>query len=176
MRRLSERAPVSAIVGNHDYYAGIRPVLDALRKAGADVMINSSRQIEDKLVIGGVDDVWAARQNRGGGPDVDKAFAGTDPDLPRVLLCHNPSYYPEAAGQADLQLSGHTHGGQFSPLVNPARLVLRHGYIRGRYERARSGDRADSKSQLYVNRGFGTAGPPARIGSPPEVTKIILTT
>ena len=83
----------------------------------------------------------------------------------------------QAAEHADLQLSGHTHGGQFSPLVNPARLVLRHGYIRGRYERTRgAGQRTDSKSQLYVNRGFGTAGPPARIGSPPEVTKIILTT
>lgn len=174
VRRLGERAPVSAVIGNHDYYAGIRETLDALRRAGADVLVNESRLIEDKLVLGGVDDVWARRENHGRGPDAVRAFAGSDPELPRVLLCHNPSYYPEAADLADLQLSGHTHGGQFSPLVNPARVVLRHGYIRGRYERARSGDRDEAKSQLYVNRGFGTAGPPARIGSPPEVTKIIL--
>ncbi len=174
VRRLAERAPVSAAIGNHDYYAGIQQTVAALRRAGADVLINEARTLEGKLVLAGVDDVWA-RRDRGPGPDAARAFAGVNPELPRVLLCHNPSYYPEAADLADLQLSGHTHGGQFSPLVNPARLVLRHGYIRGRYERARqTGDR-DDKSQLYVNRGFGTAGPPARIGSPPEVTKLILT-
>jgi predicted MPP superfamily phosphohydrolase len=166
---------VSAVIGNHDYYAGVRETIDVLRRAGADVMVNGSKSIEGKLVLAGVDDVWARRVGGGRGPDAIRAFANTDPDLPRVLLCHNPSYYPEAADHADLQLSGHTHGGQFSPLVNPARLVLRHGYIRGRYERARAaGDRTEAKSQLYVNRGFGTAGPPARIGSPPEVSKIIL--
>ena len=55
-----------------------------------------------------------------------------------VLLAHQPRQIHEAsAHDVGLQLSGHTHGGQFSPLVNPARLVLRHGYIRGRYDRAR---------------------------------------
>lgn len=178
VRQLGERAEVSAVIGNHDYYAGVHEITRVLRRAGAHVLVNESRLIEQTLVLGGVDDVWARRQDRPGrGPDAALAFAGTDPDLARVLLCHNPSYYPEAADHADLQLSGHTHGGQFSPLVNPARLVLRHGYIRGRYERARTtSERDEAPSQLYVNRGFGTAGPPARIGSPPEVTKIVLTT
>jgi predicted MPP superfamily phosphohydrolase len=175
VRRLAERVPVSAVVGNHDYYAGIDESVETLRRAGADVLVNGSMLIDDRLVLGGVDDVRAKRLGGGRGPNVERAFAGTAPDLPRVLLCHNPSYYPEAAEHADLQLSGHTHGGQFSPLVNPARLVLLHGYIRGHYERTRHGDRGSSKSQLWVNRGFGTAGPPARIGSPPEVTKIVLT-
>ncbi len=187
VRRLVEQAPVSAVVGNHDYYTGVSQTIDVVRRAGGDVLVNTSKVIAGKLVLGGVDDVWARRQLRRGskrpssgrglghGPDVARAFENADPDLARVLLCHNPSYFPEAADLADLQLSGHTHGGQFSPLVNPARLVLRHGYIRGRYQRGRAaGDRTGSASQLYVNRGFGTAGPPARIGSPPEVSKIIL--
>ncbi len=65
-----------------------------------------------------------------------------------------------------LQLSGHTHGGQVNIGVRLADHVLGHPYIAGRYERM--------GSQIYVNRGFGTAGPPARVGAPPEVTKVVL--
>jgi predicted MPP superfamily phosphohydrolase len=75
-------------------------------------------------------------------------------------------YFPEAAGQIALQLSGHTHGGQVNPFIRPADWVLPYGYVAGLYER--------SGSRLYVNRGFGTAGPPARLGAPPEVTRIVL--
>jgi predicted MPP superfamily phosphohydrolase len=82
-------------------------------------------------------------------------------------LCHNPAYFEAAAGQVALQLSGHTHGGQFNPGIRPADWVFRHGWVAGRYE--------SSGSQLYVNRGFGTAGPPVRLGAPPEVTRIVLT-
>ncbi|MBZ0119271.1 MAG: metallophosphoesterase, partial [Sandaracinaceae bacterium] len=64
-----------------------------------------------------------------------------------------------------LQLSGHTHGGQVALGINPAEIVL--PYVRGLYE--------ENGSRLYVNRGFGTAGPPARVGSPPEVTLVHLT-
>jgi predicted MPP superfamily phosphohydrolase len=83
-----------------------------------------------------------------------------------VLLCHNPVYFPDAAGQVALQLSGHTHGGQVNPGVRPADWVLPHGYVAGLYQR--------DGSRLYVNRGFGTAGPPARVGAPPELTRIVL--
>jgi predicted MPP superfamily phosphohydrolase len=87
--------------------------------------------------------------------------------LPRVLLCHNPSFFAEAAGRVALQLSGHTHGGQVNLGVRPADYILPGGWVAGRYDR--------QGSALYVNRGFGTVGPPARIGAPPEVTRIILT-
>jgi predicted MPP superfamily phosphohydrolase len=172
-RRLVElgvRDGVVAIPGNHDYYAGIDEVLATLRAAGADVLRNDGRVIGDRggsFALLGVDDVWAARGGDGRGADLDAALAQVPPDLARVLLCHNPEYFPEAAPRVDLQLSGHTHGGQVNFIVRPADLVLRHGYIRGHYLR---GD-----SQIYVNRGFGTAGPPARVGSPPEVSRIVLT-
>jgi uncharacterized protein len=106
------------------------------------------------------------RVYKGEGPDLTRAFAGATPDLARVLLSHNPSYFPIAKGAADLVLSGHTHGGQITLFVNPAELVLQHGYIRGLYQHG--------ESQIYVNRGFGTAGPPARVGSPPEITRLTL--
>jgi uncharacterized protein len=169
-RRLTglARDGVVAIPGNHDHYAGVEVVLDTLRRAGAKVMVNAGRVIGDRggaFALLGVDDVWA-RRSGAGGPDLGRAVAMVPRDLPRVLLCHNPSFFPEAAERIDLQLSGHTHGGQIAFGINPAELVLPFGYVRGHYRRG--------ESQLYVNRGFGTAGPPSRIGSPPEVTRVVL--
>lgn len=165
-QRLGAIAPVHAIPGNHDHYAGLRTTLRHVQEAGVEVLYNRHRVVgEGRIVLAGVDDVWGARRNRG--PDLARALEGADPDLPRVLLSHNPVFFPEAAGSVDLQLSGHTHGGQFNPGVRPADLVLPFGYVAGRYTRG--------ASQLYVNRGFGTAGPPARIGAPPEITRIVLT-
>jgi uncharacterized protein len=178
VRRLSPlaREGVVAISGNHDFFAGVKEMAGAVRAAGGRILRN------DGLVIGnaeagfallGVDDVWARRQ--GAGPDLPRAVAGLPRlggklapalDLPRVLLCHNPSFFSEAAGQVALQLSGHTHGGQVNLGLRPADYLLPGGWVAGRYDLR--------GSALYVNRGFGTVGPPARLGSPPEVTRIVL--
>jgi predicted MPP superfamily phosphohydrolase len=167
--RAASKRGVCAIPGNHDYYAGVEHVLRSLRESGAEVLVNRHVRIGDRggsFVLGGCDDVMA--EGFGGqGPDVEATFRGADPELARVLLSHNPSHYTSAHEHADLVLSGHTHGGQITLFINPAELVLAHGYVRGHYLRG--------ASQLYVNRGFGTAGPPARVGSPPEVTKLVLT-
>jgi hypothetical protein len=172
------RHGVTAITGNHDYYAGIDPVVGALRRGGARVLRNEAVVLGDPgagIALLGVDDVRAPRFGEDG-PDVARAVdalprvggrVAPARDLPRVLLCHNPVYFEAARGQVGLQLSGHTHGGQVNPLVRPADWVLRHGWIAGLYE--------SQGSRLYVNRGFGTAGPPARVGAPPEVTRIVLT-
>ena len=171
-RRLSPlaREGVVAIPGNHDHFTGIDATVSALRRGGADVLKNRGRTIGGPggaFALLGVDDVWAARMKvPGGGPDLAAAIATVPRDLPRVLLCHNPVFFPEAAGQVALQLSGHTHGGQVNVLVRPADWVLPHGYVAGLYER--------DGSRLYINRGFGTAGPPARVGAPPEVSRIVL--
>jgi hypothetical protein len=178
-RRLSPiaREGVVAISGNHDYFAGIDPVVEALEAGGARVLRNRAHVIGAPgtgFALLGVDDVWARRG--GGGPDLDAALASLPRlggrvaparDLPRVLLCHNPSFFEEASDRVDLQLSGHTHGGQVNLVVRPADFVLPNGWVAGRYERG--------ASQLYVNRGFGTVGPPARLGAPPEITRVVLT-
>jgi hypothetical protein len=165
------RDGVAAIPGNHDYYAGIDTVLATLRRAGAHVLRNDGRAVgtgRHRFALLGVDDVWSPRYGLGDGPDLDRALRMAPNDVPRVLLCHNPEFFPKAAGRVDLQLSGHTHGGQVNVLTRkPAELVLPYGYVAGRYDR--------DGSQLYVNRGFGVAGPPTRIGSAPEVTRIVLT-
>jgi predicted MPP superfamily phosphohydrolase len=170
VRRLGDVAPVAAVPGNHDHYTGLHTTVQVLRRAGARVLMNQHQLIGDaggKLALVGVDDVMGRRWRDAVGPDLARATTDLPRDLPRVLLCHNPSFFAEAAPHVDLQLSGHTHGGQVTLGINPAALVLPHGYIRGHYRRG--------ESQIYVNRGFGTAGPPARIGSAPEVTKLVLT-
>lgn len=170
IEQLGEIAPVVAVVGNHDYYAGVKQVADAIVRARATLLDNRGITLGDdggKVALLGVDDVWAKRRHPGRGPDLERAIATVPRDLPRVLLCHNPSFFPEAAGKVGLMLSGHTHGGQVNLVVRPANYVLPYGYVEGRYER--------SGSTLYVNRGFGTAGPPVRVQSAPEVSKIVLT-
>jgi uncharacterized protein len=179
VRRLAPlaRHGVVAITGNHDFFAGVDEVASALTRGGARILRNEGLVIGDAaggFSLLGVDDVWARRS--GGGPDLARAVTslprlggGVAParDLPRVLLCHNPSFFAEAAGEVALQVSGHTHGGQVNLGVRPADYVLPGGWVAGRYER--------SGSLLYVNRGFGTVGPPARVGAPPEVTRLVLT-
>jgi len=179
VRRLSPlaRSGAVAILGNHDYYAGADDVAAAVTAAGARLLRNQGLVLGDAragIALLGVDDVYAARN--GGGPDWDRTLRSlrtadavglASAEMPRVLLCHNPSFFAESAGRVGLQLSGHTHGGQVNLGVTPAEWLLPGGWVAGRY---------DSKgSALYVNRGFGTVGPPARLGAPPEVTRIVLT-
>jgi predicted MPP superfamily phosphohydrolase len=171
------REGVTAITGNHDYYAGVVPTVAALERAGARMLRNAGRVIggEHGFALLGVEDLWAKRFDPSAGPDLKRAIRSLPPidgkssarDLPRVLLCHNPSYFERSAGNVELQLSGHTHGGQVNLVVKPGELFMKHGWIAGLYER--------SGSRLYVNRGFGTAGPPARVGAPPEITRVVLT-
>lgn len=172
------RHGVVAITGNHDFYAGVGATVLALEQGGATVLRNRGLVFGDRgagFALLGVDDVWAGRRVPGAGPDLQKAVSSLPAlagsisaarSLPRLLLCHNPSYFETAAGKVGLQLSGHTHGGQVNLIVRPAELFLKNGWVAGMYER--------DGSRLYINRGFGTVGPPARIGAPPEVTRLIL--
>ncbi|HEX2872583.1 MAG TPA: metallophosphoesterase [Polyangiaceae bacterium] len=171
------REGVVAISGNHDYFAGVEEMAAAVTGAGGRMLRNSAHLIGAPgagFALLGVDDVWARRE--GAGPDLERAVRALPRiggrvapalDLPRILLCHNPSFFAESAGQVALQLSGHTHGGQINLGIRPADYVLPGGWVAGRYDQ--------NGSVLYVNRGFGTVGPPARVFAPPEVTRIILT-
>lgn len=161
------RDGVYAIFGNHDYYTGASDVAAALRAAKIDVLVNDGRLIRAKdgggFALLGVDDL-AAMRTGAAGPRLDRAESAVPNDAPRILLSHQPQTVDLWASRVALQLSGHTHGGQFNPGFRPADLIMR--YVAGRYQVGRT--------TLWVNRGFGVVGPPARIGAPPEVTKIIL--
>jgi predicted MPP superfamily phosphohydrolase len=164
---LRGRDGVVGVLGNHDYYAGYKFVLRAFREAGVDMLVNEGRMIRPQdgggFALLGVDDYWAARSG-GVGPDLDAALRMVRPHAARVLLAHQPNYFEEARDRVGLQLSGHTHGGQINPGFRPADWFMR--YVAGRYD--------EGWATLWVNRGFGVAGPPSRIGAPPEVTKVVL--
>ena len=164
---LKARDGVAAILGNHDYYTGAAKVLAALRAAGVNTLLNSGVHLRKGdgggFALLGVDDLSAERSG-GPGPSLEAAIAMVPPDAPRILLAHQPRFFREAKGRVALQLSGHTHGGQINPGFRPADFFME--FVAGRYEAA--------GSTLWVNRGFGVAGPPSRVGAPPEVTKIVL--
>ena len=169
-RKLADLAPrdgVFAILGNHDYYAGWERVVASLRAAGVRTLINEGTVVRPRdgggFALLGVDDRWSGRYGSPG-PRLDDAIATVPEALPRILLSHQPVTVDRWPGKVALQLSGHTHGGQINPGFRPADLFM--SYVAGLY---RVGG-----TVLYVNRGFGTVGPPSRVGAPPEVTRIVL--
>jgi predicted MPP superfamily phosphohydrolase len=169
-RKIADARPrdgAVAILGNHDYYTGANLVSAALRDAGVELLVNEGRLVRPAdgggFALLGVDDV-GARRYRSEGPNLARALAPLPPDRARILLSHQPPTIDRWAGQVALQLSGHTHGGQINPGFRPADLFFH--YVAGRYE--------VRGTTLWVNRGFGTVGPPSRVMAPPEVTRVIL--
>jgi predicted MPP superfamily phosphohydrolase len=162
---LRGRLGTFACLGNHDYYAGQRAAVRAVRDAGQALLDNTGLRIargRGTLWICGVDDPM-------GGAEPEAALRGAEPGEPRILLSHRPGLADLcAAAGADLVLSGHTHGGQLAlgRQLSPARLLGRH--VMGHYRLA--GGR-----QLYVHRGMGVVGAvPIRLGSPPELALLTL--
>ncbi|HYO51890.1 metallophosphoesterase [Archangium sp.] len=155
-----------ACMGNHDYFTDGEHLVRQLERNGLTVLRNEGAVIERggaRLYVAGVDDTWTSRD------DLDRALAARPEGVPTVLLAHDPDLFPQAQARAvELTLSGHTHGGQLGvpgvPRLSLGRLVT--VWAAGLYRRGRS--------WLYVNRGAGTTGPPARLGAPAELAVITL--
>lgn len=168
LRELKARYGVFFVTGNHEYYVGVDPWLDELRRLGVRVLRNERVRVgdgEESVDVAGIDD-WSAHEfGPGHGADLAGALAGRDTSVPVVLLAHQPRAIHEAASRGvDLQLSGHTHGGQIWPFGYLVKLTQ--PYIDGLH---RHGD-----SVIYVSRGTGYWGPPMRLGGPSEITLLEL--
>lgn len=156
-------------LGNHDYYSGAVAWVAQFQQFGLDVLRNEHRLIRRggaTLLLGGVVDPAARMDRPPQTPDAQRAFGeGVDAQL-RILLAHNPKLAPqgEAAG-FDLQLSGHTHAGQFFPWTLAVKLVHAPHVV----GLSRSG-----RMWVYVNPGTGSWGPPVRLGTRPELTVVRL--
>jgi uncharacterized protein len=159
---------VFAITGNHEYYSGVDPWIAHISSLGARYLRNELVTIGDGAAafdLAGVDD-HAARSYTGHGEDLKLATAKRDPSRALVLLAHQPRQVRRAQKYGvDLQLSGHTHGGQIWPWHYIVK-VQQGGLLAGRYQ---FGD-----TQLYVTRGCGYWGPPVRLLAPLEITRVIL--
>ena len=157
------------VTGNHDYLMDHEKWLAYLTSIGITVLRNERMLLDcngDHLEIAGVDDTFGDFFP-GHGPQIDQALSGRDETIPLVLLAHRPSMIHDAVKYGvDLQLSGHTHGGQIWPFHYLVRL-LETPYLNGLYK-------YNSSSHLYVSRGTGYWGPPMRFPSSREISLINL--
>lgn len=157
------------VLGNHDCYSGARPWIAHFRSLGMRVLLNEHWTIERggaRLVVGGVVDPALRATEPQQAPRPDLAAAPAAGEALRILLAHNPALAPRgAAAGFDLQLSGHTHAGQFFPWTLAVRLV--HAPHAAGLSRA-------GAMWVYVSAGTGSWGPPVRFGSEPELTLLRL--
>jgi predicted MPP superfamily phosphohydrolase len=156
------------VTGNHEYYSDDEAWTDALERLGIPVLRNRYVRIGEpgaSFDLVGVDDWGAARSGFDRRYDLAQAVAGRDPERPAVLLAHQPANWREAAKAGiGLQLSGHTHGGQFFPFNLAISAIWEHSA--GHYE--------ENGRHLYVSRGTGFWGPPVRVAAPPEIVHVTL--
>ncbi|MBT9558923.1 MAG: metallophosphoesterase [Myxococcales bacterium] len=163
------KAPVVAVLGNHDYFGGAAPALRAMHGRLGHKLLDNRHVVllrgDDRLVIAGTDDTWT------GSDDLDAALASAPRDVPVVLLAHDPVLFGTAVTRGvELQLSGHVHGGQVAipglGLAGSPLVWLGFPFVRGLYRRGRS--------QLWLGAGLGTTGAPIRVGVPSELPLLIL--
>jgi hypothetical protein len=158
------------ITGNHEYFSQAQNWLDHMGSLGWDPLHNRHHIVQrggDQIVFAGIDDRTAASSGQAGhGADLPAALADIDADTPIVLLAHQPKQVTTAAeGGVDLQISGHTHGGQIWPFHLLVRLEQ--GYLQGL-------SRINARTQLYTSRGAGFWGPPFRVFAPSEISLLTL--
>ena len=167
LAKLRAKHGVYFVTGNHEYYSGADEWIAHLRKLGMTVLRNERVRIggEEGFDLAGIDDHSSGGFGNGHGSDLRKALEGRDAARACVLLAHQPRGI-ELADElgVDLQLSGHTHGGQMFPWNLAVRL--QQPFVAGLHKLARA--------QIYVSKGTGYWGPPMRVGAPAEITEIEL--
>ena len=165
-RLLSAPYGVFAVLGNHEYFGGnANEAINYLGEAGVKVLRDSTQTIAGSINLIGRDDQSGARYNGGPRKDLKTLMQGVDRSLPIILMDHQPSHLEEPVAQGvDLQLSGHTHAGQLFPIR----------YITSRIFENDWGLLRKGDFQLIVSSGFGTWGPPIRLGNTPEVVDITI--
>jgi predicted MPP superfamily phosphohydrolase len=168
LRDIRSRQGAYFVTGNHEYYSGFQQWVDELARLGVRPLRNERLEIATRggvFDLAGVNDVGGA--DFGDAPDFERALGDRDTSRPVVLMAHQPVVARDAARYGvDLQVSGHTHGGQMVPFNLLVKLqqpvVSGYGEVDG--------------VPVYVTNGAGFWGPPVRVGAPPQVTLIELRT
>ncbi|MFF2480754.1 metallophosphoesterase [Paenibacillus sp. NPDC058071] len=164
MKKLKAPLGVYAVLGNHEYYGGhIDRFVAEMKAIDIPVLMDETVLVDNSFYVIGRKDLTAARSDADGRQSIAELIAPLDTSLPLILMDHQPSDLEQAAANGiDISLSGHTHRGQMAPnhLVTRRMFELDWGYLR--------------KGGLHaiVSSGFGSWGPPIRIGSRSEVIQI----
>jgi len=169
LAELSARHGVYCVTGNHEYYSGADAWVVELRRLGLHVLMNQNAVLEHdgaRLLVGGVTDFSAHHFDPAQRSDPQAALSGAPANVGmKLLLAHQPRSAPAAAEAGfDLQLSGHTHGGQFLPWNFFVRFQ----------QPFTAGLNRLKKLWVYTSRGTGYWGPPVRFGAPSEITRLRL--
>ncbi len=169
LSRLSARHGAYFVTGNHEYYSGAKAWIAEIRRLGLRVLQNEHVVLDhdgESVVVGGVTDFGAHHYDPAQRSDPVAALKGAPRDAPvRLLLAHQPrSAFAAMPAGFDLQLSGHTHGGQFLPWNFFVRLQ----------QPFTAGLHRLGSLWVYISRGTGYWGPPMRFGAPSEITALRL--
>ena len=156
------------VTGNHEYYWNAPSWIEAFKRLGIRTLMNEHELIrkgDDAIILAGVSDYSTRKSERPDASDPAKALLGAPQGLVKILLAHQPASYPAArAAGFDLQLSGHTHAGQYFPYT----LLIRF------FQKYYKGLNNHEGMWVYVNTGTGYWGPPLRAGVPPEISLLTL--
>ncbi|RJF97344.1 metallophosphoesterase [Noviherbaspirillum saxi] len=169
LARLAARHGAYFVTGNHEYYSNAHAWIDEVRRLGLTVLMNEHVVLPHDgaaVLLAGVNDFTAHHFDASHRSDPRAALAGAPADVGvKILLAHQPRSAPAAAEAGfDLQLSGHTHGGQFFPWN--FFVPMQQPYVAG-LNRLK-------KLWVYTSRGTGYWGPPKRFGAPSEITRVTL--
>jgi predicted MPP superfamily phosphohydrolase len=167
LARLQARHGAYFVTGNHEYYSDAHAWIEELRRLGLRVLLNEHVLLRHQgatLLLAGVTDYSAHHFDPAHRSDPQQALRGAPPEVAlKVLLAHQPRTAPAAAEAGfDVQLSGHTHGGQFFPWN--FFVPMQQPYV--------AGLKRLNKLWIYVSRGTGYWGPPKRVGAPSEITRV----
>lgn len=165
LRNLKPKLGVWAIAGNHEHIGNFGKAINYIKSLNINMLIDTSVLIDNSFYLIGRNDKDARRFGNETRKPLNKIMSEVNRNLPMILMDHQPANLNEAIeNKIDIQLSGHTHNGQFFPfnLITKKVFELSYGYLQ------------KEKTHFYVSSGFGTWGPPVRIGSKPEIVFINL--
>jgi predicted MPP superfamily phosphohydrolase len=165
LRSIETRYGKFAVMGNHEFYAGVHESVDFMKESGFTVLRSEGKTVAGLINIAGIDDPAGRRYGISGEVSERQILSQFSRECFTLLLKHQPVVNADAHGLFDLQLSGHTHKGQIFPFSLITSIFFPN--IGGYFD-------LPNQSVLYVNRGTGTWGPPIRFLSPPEITVIDL--
>jgi len=164
LKNLKAPKGIYFVTGNHEFYAGYKATVNELKKLGFTFLENNGIAVTPEIYIAGIPDLFSAPKHKLSA-DITRAFSQSLPSQYRILISHTPADFKEN-NNFDLEVSGHTHGGQIFPFHIFVKLANK--YLAGLYK-------MQNNALIYVSRGAGQWGPQMRFLAPAEISIIKLT-